>query len=59
MGTTHRHEEARINAMPTAYVAASDVSNAVLFLVSDSDESRFTTGTHLKVDAGALAKRGQ
>ncbi|MDT7569741.1 MAG: hypothetical protein QOG76_8365 [Pseudonocardiales bacterium] len=39
-----------VNAMPTPYIDAVDVSNAVLFLVSD--ESRFVTGLQFKVDAG-------
>jgi SDR family mycofactocin-dependent oxidoreductase len=43
-----------MQAMPTPYVEASDVSNAVCFLASD--ESRFVTGLQFKVDAGALLK---
>jgi SDR family mycofactocin-dependent oxidoreductase len=39
-----------INAMPTPCVDPVDVSNAVLFLISD--ESRFVTGLQFKVDAG-------
>ncbi|OBB01206.1 3-ketoacyl-ACP reductase [Mycobacteriaceae bacterium 1482268.1] len=39
-----------INAMPTPCVEPVDVSNAVLFLLSD--ESRFVTGLQFKVDAG-------
>ena len=39
-----------INAMPTPCVEPVDVSNAVLFLISD--ESRFVTGLQFKVDAG-------
>lgn len=39
-----------INAMPTPCVEPIDVSNAVLFLMSD--ESRFVTGLQFKVDAG-------
>jgi SDR family mycofactocin-dependent oxidoreductase len=39
-----------VNAMPTPAVEPVDVSNAVLFLISD--ESRFVTGLQFKVDAG-------
>ena len=39
-----------VNAMPTPFIEPVDVSNAVLFLVSD--ESRFVTGLQFKVDAG-------
>jgi SDR family mycofactocin-dependent oxidoreductase len=39
-----------INAMPTPCVEPIDVSNAVLFLISD--ESRYVTGLQFKVDAG-------
>jgi SDR family mycofactocin-dependent oxidoreductase len=38
------------NALPTQWVEPDDVSNAVLYLASD--ESRYVTGTELKVDAG-------
>lgn len=38
------------NAMPVVMVEAIDISNAVLFLVSD--ESRYVTGLEFKVDAG-------
>ncbi|MFD6115570.1 mycofactocin-coupled SDR family oxidoreductase (plasmid) [Streptomyces yangpuensis] len=44
-----------IQPMPIAYVDTSDVTNAVVFLASD--ESRYVTGTHLKVDGGALAQK--
>jgi SDR family mycofactocin-dependent oxidoreductase len=43
-----------MQAMPTPYVEASDVSNAVCFLASD--ESRYVTGLQFKVDAGAMLK---
>ena len=43
-----------INAMPTPCIDAIDVSNAVLFLISD--ESRFVTGLQFKVDAGVTIK---
>jgi NAD(P)-dependent dehydrogenase (short-subunit alcohol dehydrogenase family) len=43
-----------MQAMPTPYVEASDISNAVCFLASD--ESRYVTGLQLKVDAGAMLK---
>jgi SDR family mycofactocin-dependent oxidoreductase len=39
-----------VNAMPTPAVELVDVSNAVLFLISD--ESRWVTGLQFKVDAG-------
>jgi NAD(P)-dependent dehydrogenase (short-subunit alcohol dehydrogenase family) len=39
-----------VNAMPTPAVEPGDVSNAVLFLISD--ESRYVTGLQFKVDAG-------
>ncbi|OBB69127.1 mycofactocin-coupled SDR family oxidoreductase [Mycobacterium sp. 852014-50255_SCH5639931] len=43
-----------INAMPTPCIDTVDVSNAVLFLISD--ESRFVTGLQFKVDAGVTIK---
>lgn len=43
-----------VNAMPTPCVEPGDVSNAVLFLISD--ESRFVTGLQFKVDAGVTIK---
>jgi SDR family mycofactocin-dependent oxidoreductase len=39
-----------VNAMPTPAVEPADVSNAVLFLLSD--EARYVTGLQFKVDAG-------
>jgi NAD(P)-dependent dehydrogenase (short-subunit alcohol dehydrogenase family) len=39
-----------VDAMPTPAVEPTDVSNAVLFLISD--ESRYVTGLQFKVDAG-------
>ncbi len=42
------------NAMPTFFVEQVDVSNAVLYLLSD--EARFVTGTQLKVDAGVTIR---
>jgi SDR family mycofactocin-dependent oxidoreductase len=39
-----------INALPTPAIEPVDVSNAVLFLLSD--ESRYVTGLQFKVDAG-------
>lgn len=41
-------------AMPIPYVEPVDISNAVLFLASD--ESRYITGTQLRVDAGGYLK---
>jgi SDR family mycofactocin-dependent oxidoreductase len=43
-----------MHLLPTPWVDASDVSNAVLFLVSD--EARYITGVTLPVDAGAMIK---
>jgi (+)-trans-carveol dehydrogenase len=42
------------HVLPTGWIEPVDVSNAILFLVSD--ESRFVTGIELPVDAGALLK---
>jgi len=47
---------ATFHAMAVPYVEPIDVSHAVVYLAAD--ESRFVTGSHLKVDAGALVKRG-
>ena len=43
-----------LNALPIPWVEAIDISNAVLFLVSD--EARYITGVTLPVDAGATTK---
>lgn len=43
-----------LNALPTTLIEASDVSNAVLYLISD--ESRYVTGLELKVDAGVTIR---
>ncbi|CAN5530329.1 mycofactocin-coupled SDR family oxidoreductase [soil metagenome] len=43
-----------MQAMPVPYIEPQDVSNAVVFLASD--DSRFITGTQLRVDAGAFVK---
>jgi SDR family mycofactocin-dependent oxidoreductase len=43
-----------VNAMPTPCVEPIDVSNAVLYLISD--EARFVTGLQFKVDAGVTIK---
>lgn len=43
-----------LNAMPIVTAEAVDVSNAVLFLVSD--ESRYVTGLEFKVDAGVTIR---
>jgi NAD(P)-dependent dehydrogenase (short-subunit alcohol dehydrogenase family) len=45
---------ATLNAMPTPWVEAEDISNAVLFLASD--ESKWITGQFLAVDAGGHLK---
>ncbi len=42
------------NAIPIPWVEFEDISNAVLYLASD--ESRYVTGTELKVDAGFTIK---
>lgn len=42
------------HALPVPWVDAADVSNALLFLVSD--EARYLTGVALPVDAGATIK---
>jgi SDR family mycofactocin-dependent oxidoreductase len=44
----------QIHALPVPLVDPVDISNAVLFLVSD--EARYITGVTLPVDAGALVK---
>ncbi len=43
-----------LNALPIKWVEAVDISNALLFLVSD--EARYITGVPLPVDAGAAIK---
>lgn len=43
-----------MNALPIPWVEAVDISNALLFLVSD--EARYITGVTLPVDAGLLVK---
>jgi len=43
-----------IHPLPVPYVEARDISNAVLFLVSD--EARYITGVTLPVDAGYTVK---
>lgn len=43
------------NAMPVPMIEAVDLSNAVLFLVSDA--GRYVTGVTLPVDAGFMVKR--
>lgn len=42
------------NSMPVTTIDAVDVSNAVLFLISD--ESRYVTGMEFKVDAGVTVR---
>lgn len=48
------YEEAALtlNKMPTSGIDAADISNAILYLVSD--DGRFVTGTQQVVDAGAV-----
>ena len=43
-----------LNALPIVMAEAIDISNAVLFLVSD--ESRYVTGLEFKVDAGVTLR---
>lgn len=43
-----------MNALPIVMAEAIDISNAVLYLVSD--ESRYVTGLELKVDAGVTLR---
>lgn len=43
-----------LNALPAPLIEAADVSNAVLYLLSD--ESRYVTGLELKVDAGVTIR---
>jgi SDR family mycofactocin-dependent oxidoreductase len=43
-----------LNALPIVMAEAMDISNAVLFLVSD--ESRYVTGLEFKVDAGVTLR---
>jgi SDR family mycofactocin-dependent oxidoreductase len=43
-----------LNALPAVMAEAIDISNAVLFLVSD--ESRYVTGLEFKVDAGVTLR---
>lgn len=43
-----------LNALPIPWVEAVDISNAILFLVSDA--ARYITGVQLPVDAGSVVK---
>jgi NAD(P)-dependent dehydrogenase (short-subunit alcohol dehydrogenase family) len=43
------------NAMPVEAVDAVDISNAIVWLVSD--DARYVTGTVVPVDAGNVNKR--
>ena len=43
-----------MNALPVAMVEPVDISNAILFLVSDA--ARYVTGVTLPVDAGFMGK---
>jgi (+)-trans-carveol dehydrogenase len=40
--------------MPVPYVETSDITNAVVWLVSDA--ARYVTGVALPIDAGMLAR---
>jgi SDR family mycofactocin-dependent oxidoreductase len=48
---------AMVQALPIPYVEPIDVSHAVTYLASD--ESRFVTGTQMRVDGGAVVKNGK
>ncbi|MEX5720600.1 mycofactocin-coupled SDR family oxidoreductase [Geodermatophilus maliterrae] len=43
-----------LNAMPVPWIESADVSNAILWLVSD--DARYVTGVQLPVDAGSVVK---
>ena len=43
-----------LNALPIPWVEAVDISNAILFLVSDA--ARYITGVQLPIDAGSVVK---
>jgi NAD(P)-dependent dehydrogenase (short-subunit alcohol dehydrogenase family) len=43
-----------MQAMPVPYIEPQDVSDAVVFLASDS--SRYITGTQLRMEAGGYVK---
>ena len=43
-----------MHALPIPWIEPRDVSNAVLWLASD--ESRYVTGSEVRVDAGMLIK---
>jgi (+)-trans-carveol dehydrogenase len=43
-----------LNALPVQWVEPVDISNAILFLVSD--DARYVTGVQLPVDAGSVIK---
>jgi (+)-trans-carveol dehydrogenase len=43
-----------MHVLPIGWVEPDDIANAVLFLASD--ESRYTTGVTLQVDAGSCLK---
>jgi len=44
-----------MNALPVEMVESVDISNAILFLVSD--DGRYVTGVTLPVDAGFINKK--
>jgi hypothetical protein len=49
------HHNAAFNALPVPVMEPIDVSNAMLWLVSDA--ARFVTGVSLPVDAGFVNNR--
>jgi SDR family mycofactocin-dependent oxidoreductase len=58
-GKTPTREDAEpffqfFQAMPIPYVEPEDIANLAVFLASD--ESRYVTGQHIRVDAGSLLK---
>ena len=55
LASDHSLSDAMANALPVDMVEAVDISNAILWLVSD--EARYVTGVTLPVDAGFTNKK--